>query len=208
MGEKRSFWHFLTIPAKEPDTPQDFFARLPVIETPRLTLRKVRMSDAQDINAYARDREVARHVLWEAHQSAWDTRAYIRYLLWQYRNGLPGSWAIVLRETGKVVGTIGYMSYYADNAAVEVGYSLSRECWGQGLMTEALGAVIDETFRVLNIHRIEAMHFTDNPASGRVMEKCGMTHEGHLRGRIYCKGAFRDVEMWGILRRDWEKHHH
>ena len=48
MGEKRSFWHFLTIPAKEPDTPQDFFARLPVIETPRLTLRKVRMSDAQD----------------------------------------------------------------------------------------------------------------------------------------------------------------
>ena len=75
-------------------------------------------------------------------------------------------------------------------------------------MTEALGTVIDETFRVLNIHRIEAMHFTDNPASGRVMEKCGMTHEGHLRGRVYCKGAFRDVEMWGILRRDWEKHHH
>lgn len=207
MGEKRSFWHFLTLPASEPATPQEYFARLPVIDTPRLTLRKMRMSDAPDVYRYAKDPEVARHVLWEAHQSVWETRAYIRYLLWQYRSGLPGSWAIELKETGKVVGTIGYMSYNADNATVEVGYSLAREQWGKGLMTEALTAVIAETFRALDMHRIEAMHFTDNPASGRVMEKCGMRHEGHLRERICCKGTFRDVEMWGILRKDWEKHH-
>ena len=207
MGEKRSFWHFLTLPASEPATPQEYFARLPVIDTSRLTLRKMRMSDAPDVYRYAKDPEVARHVLWEAHQSVWETRAYIRYLLWQYRSGLPGSWAIELKETGKVVGTIGYMSYNADNATVEVGYSLAREQWGKGLMTEALTAVIAETFRALDMHRIEAMHFTDNPASGRVMEKCGMTHEGHMRERVCCKGVFRDVEMWGILRKDWEKHH-
>ena len=205
MGEKRSFWHFLTLPASEPATPQEYFARLPMIDTPRLTLRKMRMSDAPAVFSYARDPEVARHVLWEAHQSVWDTRAYIRYLLWQYRSGLPSSWAIELKETGKVVGTIGYMSYNADNATVEVGYSLAREQWGKGLMTEALTAVIAETFRALDMHRIEAMHFTDNPASGRVMAKCGMTHEGHLRERVCCKGAFRDVEMWGILYKDWKK---
>ncbi len=204
MGEKRSFWHFLTLPASEPATPQEYFARLPVIDTPRLTLRKMRMSDAPDVYRYAKDPEVARHVLWEAHQSVWETRAYIRYLLWQYRSSLPGSWAIELKETGKVVGTIGYMSYNADNATVEVGYSLAREQWGKGLMTEALTAVIGETFRALDVHRIEAMHFTDNPASGRVMEKCGMTHEGHMRERVCCKGVFRDVEMWGILRKDWK----
>ena len=207
MGERRSFWHWLTMPAAEPDTPQDFFARLPVIETERLTLRKMRLSDAADVFRYAQDHEVARHVLWEAHQSVWESRAYIRFLLYQYRNGEPGSWGIVLKETGRVVGTIGYMNYSADNSTVEVGYSLAREHWGKGLMTEALNAVIDETFRVLKLHRIEAMHFTDNPASGRVMEKCGMQHEGHLRERICCKGVFRDVEMWGILRKDWEKSH-
>ena len=205
MGEKRSFWHFLTLPASEPATPQEYFARLPVIDTPRLTLRKMRMSDAPAVFSYARDPEVARHVLWEAHASVWETRAYIRYLLWQYRSGLPSSWAIELKETGKVVGTIGYMSYNADNATVEVGYSLAREQWGKGLMTEALTAVIAETFRALDMHRIEAMHFTDNPASGRVMQKCGMTHEGHLRERVCCKGTFRDVEMWGILYKDWKK---
>ena len=207
MGEKRSWLRWLTMPAALPDTPQEFFARLPVLETDRLILRKLTMRDAPDLYRYTRDREVARHVLWEAHQSIWETRAYIRYLLYQYRNGDPGSWGVVLRETGQVIGTIGYMSYSPDNSTVEIGYSLSREYWGQGLMTEALNTVIAETFRVLKLHRIEAMHFTDNPASGRVMEKCGMQHEGHHRERICCKGVFRDVEMWAILRMDWERTH-
>lgn len=195
------------MPAADPDTPQDYFARLPVLETERLILRRMRMSDAADVYRYAQDPEVARHVLWEAHASIWESRSYIRYLLYQYKNGDPGSWGIVLKGTKQVIGTIGYMSYSADNSAVEVGYSLSREHWGKGLMTEALNTVIAETFQVLKLHRIEAMHFTDNPASGRVMEKCGMRHEGHLRERICCKGTFRDVEMWAILNRDWLQLH-
>ena len=208
MADRFSFLRWLTMPAADPDTPQDFFSRLPVIETERLILRKLTMRDASDMFRYCQDKEVARHVLWEAHTSILETRAYIRYNLYQYRSGEPASWCIVLRETNRVVGTIGYMSYNADNSTVEIGYSLAREQWGKGLMTEALLAVIGETFRTLKVHRIEAMHFTDNPASGRVMEKCGMIHEGHMRERICCKGVFRDVEMWGILRKDWEKHHH
>jgi ribosomal-protein-alanine N-acetyltransferase len=208
MADRFSFLRWLTMPAAEPDTPQDFFSRLPVIETERLILRKLTMRDASDMFRYCQDKEVARHVLWEAHTSILETRAYIRYNLYQYRSGEPASWCIVLRETNRVVGTIGYMSYNADNSTVEIGYSLAREQWGKGLMTEALEAVICETFRALKVHRIEAMHFTDNPASGRVMAKCGMTHEGHMRERICCKGVFRDVEMWGILRKDWEKQHH
>lgn len=208
MADRFSFLRWLTMPAADPDTPQDFFSRLPVIETERLILRKLTMRDASDMFRYCQDKEVARHVLWEAHTSILETRAYIRYNLYQYRSGEPASWGIVLRETNRVVGTIGYMSYNADNSTVEIGYSLTREQWSKGLMTEALRAVIDETFHTLKVHRIEAMHFTDNPASGRVMAKCGMTHEGHMRERICCKGVFRDVEMWGILRKDWEKQHH
>ena len=202
MGERKSLLRWLLLPAAEPDTPQDFFARLPVIETERLLLRRMRMTDAADGYAYARDREVARHVLWEAHQSLWETRAYIRFLLYQYRSGEPGSWAIVLRETNRVIGTIGYMSYSPDHATAEVGYSLAREHWGKGLMTEALQAVMDESFRALKLHRIEAMHFTDNPASGRVMLKCGMHHEGTLRRKIFNKGRYVDVELYAILASD------
>ena len=204
MSEKRSLLKWLTLPAREPQTLAEYFARLPVIETPRLTLRRLTMRDSMDMYHYARDPEVARHVLWSAHRSVWDTRAYLRWILYQYRNGEPGSWGIADRETGKIIGTIGFMSYQPDNKLAEVGYSLSRAYWGRGLMTEALTAVLKESFTVLELNRVEAMHFTDNPASGRVMEKCGMRHEGCLRSRICCKGEFRDVEMWGILASDWK----
>ena len=66
------------------------FSRLPTLTTPRLILRPVRMSDAQDLYEYSRDPQVAQHVLWEAHRSIHQTRAYIRYLLRQYRNAAPG----------------------------------------------------------------------------------------------------------------------
>lgn len=195
--------NFLT--RRLPPDPRRYFAHLPRVETPRLLLRPLTMKDAPDMNAYASDPEVARHVLWDAHRSMSDTRAYLRFILGQYRSASPSSWGIILKETGRMVGTIGFMQYSPTDSLVEVGYSLARALWGQGLMTEALTAVLGQCFDVLRLHRVEAMHFVDNPQSGRVMEKCGMTHEGRLRGRVYNKGTFQDVEMWGILRRDWQK---
>lgn len=205
--DKRSLLSWLTMPAAQPSTPQEYFSRLPVIDTPRLTLRRMSLRDAHDLFDYSQDPEVARHVLWSAHRSVWETKAYIRYILQQYRLGEPSSWCIVERETRRVIGTIGFMSYSADNATVEVGYSLARSHWNRGLMTEALTAVLRECFETLKLHRVEAQHFSLNPSSGRVMEKCGMTHEGTLRRRICNKGEFQDVEMWAILRSDWEREH-
>ena len=181
----------------------DVFAHLPTLLTPRLTLRPVRMSDAEDMYEYSRDPEVARHVLWDAHTSIHQTRNYIRYLIRQYRNAAPGTFAIALRDSGKVIGTIGFMWLQMDNRSAEVGYSLGRKYWNQGYMTEALQAVVEFGFTRLNLNRIEAQHECDNPASGRVMLKAGMKHEGTLRQRIYNKGRFVDVELYAILRSDW-----
>ena len=69
-------------------------------------------------------------------------------------------------------------------------------------MSEALSAVLNEGFMDLNLHRIEAQHEVDNPASGRVMEKCGMRKEGVLRQRLYNKGKFVDVALYAILKDD------
>lgn len=183
--------------------PEEYFAALPTLTTERLLLRPLTMRDAADMYAYARDPAVARHVLWDAHKSIADTRGYLRYIISQYRSGAPSSWGIVLRETNRLVGTIGFMSYSPMDSVVEVGYSLARACWNRGLMTEALGAVLHECFDVLHIHRVEAMHECDNPASGRVMAKCGMRCEGTLRGKVLNKGKFRDVALWAMLREDW-----
>ena len=179
------------------------FDEMPALETPRLTLRKLEMRDAQDIFDYGRDPQVARHVLWDAYTSVSETRGYVRYMIRKYRAGEPSSWGIVEKETGRVVGTIGYMWYQKDNNACEVGYSLARRCWNRGYMTEALAAVLQYSFETLSVHRVEAQHEVDNGASGAVMRKCGMQKEGTLRGRLYNKGKYVDVDLYAILREDY-----
>ena len=183
----------------------DIFAQLPTLRTPRLTLRAVRMSDAPDMYAYSRDPEVARHVLWDAHASIHQTRGYIRYLLRQYRSGAPATFAIELTAERKVIGTIGLMWVQKENRSAEVGYSLGRPYWNQGLMTEALNTLLRFCFDTLRLNRVEAQHETDNPASGAVMRHVGMQYEGRLRQRVYNKGRFVDVDLYAILRSDFEE---
>ena len=181
---------------------QTVFFHLPSIETDRLILRPLKMSDAADMFAYAGDEEVARHVMWDAHRSLADSRAFLRGAKRQYRLGLPASFGIVLRETGRLVGTIGFMWINTDHKSAEVGYSLSRPLWNKGLMTEALRAVLRFSFEALRLNRVEAQYEADNPASGRVMEKAGMRFEGVLRQRLYNKGRFVDIRLYAILRGD------
>ena len=176
---------------------------LPTLESGRLLLRKLLMRDAQDIYEYCSDTEVARHVLWTAHTSVSDSRAYIRYMLRRYRQGEPSSWGIVLKENSKLIGTIGFMWIQPENAAAEVGYSLSRDYWNRGVMTEALRLVLDFGFRELKLNRIEAQHELSNPASGAVMRKVGMRHEGTLRQRLFNKGRYVDVALYAALRSEY-----
>lgn len=175
---------------------------MPDLSTERLLLRRMTMKDAPDIFEYSRDPEVARYVLWTAQKNISEAKEYVRYMTKLYRDDLPSSWGIVDKASGKLVGTIGYMAFSAENASVEIGYSLARWLWGKGMMTEALRAVIDYTFDAMDVNRIEAQHELENPSSGRVMEKCGMVKEGVLRQRLYNKGKFADVALYSILRSD------
>ena len=181
---------------------QGIFSHLPTLETRRLILRPLRMRDAEDLYAYARDPEVSRYVLWEAHRHIGESRQFLRSAIWQYRKGLPGSFAVTLRDSGRMIGTVGFMWVNTDHRSAEVGYSLSRDYWNRGIMTEALRAVVAFGFDTLRLNRIEAQHELDNPASGRVMAHVGMRYEGTLRQRLRNKGRYVDVALYAILRED------
>ena len=181
------------------------FDDMPRLETPRLILRRLEMRDAPDLFDYSRDPQVAKHVLWDAQTSVSEARAYVRYMLRRYRAGEPASWGIEEKETGRVVGTIGYMWYQRDNNACEVGYSLARRRWNRGYMTEALAEVLRFSFEELGVHRVEAQHEVENAASGAVMRKCGMRKEGTLRGRLDNKGRYVDVDLYAMLREDYAR---
>ena len=177
----------------------DVFAPM---ETPRLRIRKLGIGDAEDIFAFSQNPEVSRFVLWDAHRSIADSRSMVRGALRAYRTGEPASLAIELRETGRVVGTIGFVWIDDEHNCAEIGYSLAQEYWGRGLMTEALRAMLEFAFVRLHLNRVEALFDVRNRASGRVMEKCGMRREGLLRQKLYNKGEYVDVEIWAILARD------
>lgn len=180
------------------------FSLLPRLECPQVVLREIKMRDAQDLFEYCSDPQVSRHVLWDAYKAPSQARDYIRFVRRQYRQGFPGTFAIELRETGKVIGTIGFMWINPEHRSCEVGYSLNRKYWNRGYTTQALKRLIRYAFEELHLNRVEAQFEINNIASGRVMEKAGMHYEGTLRQRLKNKGRFVDVKLYAILSKDFQ----
>jgi ribosomal-protein-alanine N-acetyltransferase len=182
------------------------FADFPELETERLLLRKMRLDDAEAMFAYASDPEVTRYVLWDTHRSIEDSETFLRFAIEGYESGDFGGWGVVFKDSGVFIGTCGLDAGYApEHARAELGYVLSREHWGKGLMPEAARAVIAYGFGRLGLNRIQARCIAENTASARVMEKAGMTYEGTLRESEFIKGAYRDMKLYSILRREYHQ---
>ena len=174
---------------------------LPTLETERLILRKMVLNDAEAVFAYASNSEVSRYTLWETHRSIEDSRAFLEFATQKYENGGEPDWGIVYRGNGCLVGACGLVNWEAEHARAEVGFVLSREYWGRGLMSEAVRAMLRFGFERMNLNRIEARCIAENAASARVMEKAGMVYEGTLHQREYIKGAYRDIKLYAILKK-------
>lgn len=173
---------------------------LPTLETDRLILRKMTPNDAGAVFAYASDPEMTRYVIWETHRSIEDSRAFLDLAVAKYESGGEPDWGIVYKGDHRFVGTCGIVSWEPYHARAELGYALSRDYWGRGLVAEAVGAMISFGFDRMNLNRIEARCIAENAASARVMEKAGMLYEGTLRRREFIKGAYRDMKIYSILR--------
>jgi ribosomal-protein-alanine N-acetyltransferase len=181
------------------------FKNLPSVETKRLILRKLKVSDADDIYEYAKNPEVSRYTIWKRHKSPAVSRGFIKYVLSEYRKGIPESWGMVLKENNKFIGTCGFNKYRPCFKSAEIGYAMSRDYWGKGLMTEAVKAVIGFGFKKLGLHRISANAMPANKGSERVMKKCGMKYEGLQRGAIFAKGKYHNLRVYSILAHEWKK---
>lgn len=182
----------------------EVFRDLPTLETKRMILRKLRMEDVPDVHAYASDPEVSRHVAWDTHRSMEDSRTFVGSVIEQYNNGLVSTWGIAEKESGRVIGTCGFVYWNIDHGRSEIGYAIGRDYWGRGMMSEAARAMLKFGFGRMGLNRIEARCEVDNIASARVMEKIGMSYEGILREQMFVKGSYRDLKMYAILKREWD----
>ncbi|RCX21091.1 ribosomal-protein-alanine N-acetyltransferase [Anaerobacterium chartisolvens] len=175
----------------------------PKLETERLILRKLEITDTNDVFDYAKHPEVAKYVTWEAHKSVEDAKGFINWTLGRYKNDEAGEWGIMLKDNSKIIGAMGFVQLDLQNSCGLIGYVLSKEYWGKGIMTEAVTRLISFGFKDMGLNRIEAVHAVENEASGKVMQKSGMKFEGVLRQRMFAKGKFWDVKQYSIIKEDW-----
>lgn len=153
------------------------------IETERLLLRRFRKEDAVPMfNNWANDPEVTKYLTWPAHKSVEETKMVIDGWIADQEKDDHYLWAIALRdEESQPIGSISVVDHDDRVGKFHIGYCIGKQWWHQGIMTEALGAVMRFLFQEVGAQRIEAAHDPRNPHSGAVMRKCGMTFEGTLR---------------------------
>ena len=181
------------------------FKDIPILETERLILRRMLKTDADDMFEYAQRADTTRYLTWNPHPTRKFSYQYLVYLQQKYKQGEFHDWALVLIDSGKMIGTCGFTRFDFANDSAEVGYVINPDFWGNGLATEALSRVIRFGFDYLELHRIEAKYMEDNTPSRRVMEKCGMAFEGIRRESLFIKGGFVNVGVCSILRSEYNQ---
>lgn len=174
------------------------------ITTERLTLRKFVAEDAKDMyENWAKDEQVTKYLTWPPHESLETTQYVLSLWCNDYKNKNFYQWAIVFE--GKVIGSISVVRISDENEYAELGYCLSRNYWGKGIMSECAKAVTDFLFAQVGVNRVSICHAVKNPASGRVAQKCGLTFEGTHKEEFKAQyGEFLDISYYAIVRKDWE----
>ena len=179
-------------------------AQLPTLQTTRLSLRGIRAEDVDDFyDVYSHpevmrywstpplpNKDAARNLIDEIHQSI-------------ERDDIL-KWGIALRSNDKLIGSVTLFHIDLTHHRAEIGYAQGRAYWGQGYMQEALKAVLNHAFEILNLHRIEADVDPRNAASVRTLERLGFQREGYLRERWQVNGEIQDAFYYGLLRPDWD----
>jgi len=172
----------------------EFKIKNTVIETVRLILRAWKDTDLLDLYEYAKVEGVGESAGWTRHTTIEDSKKALN----GYISG-DNVFAIVYKETNKVIGSVGVGKVSADGEYKDyiqkgIGYVLSRDYWGKGLMTEAVKAVVDWLFHNTDIEILSCGFFEGNDRSRRVIEKCGFKfvsaetfnqNDEILRGRSY-----------------------
>lgn len=179
------------------------YCNLPTLETDRLILRKVTLEDAEDIFYYGKREEVTKYVTWGTHKTLADTEEFINFILNKYNNNEVAPWGIECKESGRLIGTIDFVWWEPNKQIAEIGYAISKDCWGKGLTTEAAMEVIKFGFEKMNLTRIQAKCMVENIGSARVMEKIGMSFEGIMRKGLFAKGKHQDIRMYSILKEEY-----
>lgn len=171
------------------------------INSERLSLRKIKLSDLDDIFEYTSNPNTTKFLFWDTHSNKEQALNFINNTLNEYRNSdTRFTWGITLKENNKLIGVVSifFISYVSKR--VEISYILNPNYQGKGYMREALLMLVDFIFNNINFIRIQARCTEDNVASEKVLKSIGMKLEGKLEKYWFIKKAFKDVKLYAITK--------
>ena len=180
-----------------------YFYAFPVLETERLILRQVIGKDVDQLFEILSDAEVAKFDYFYPVTSKEEVMKFIN----RYRQELEESeeitWGIIARNTNRLIGTCCIGDFDEGARRAEIGYDIAQVEWGKGYATEAIRAVLDFGFNVMDLNRIEATITPGNDSSVRVLRKLDFVQEGIVRERDLIKGKLEDGIIMAVLKRDY-----
>ena len=171
--------------------------------TDRLILRRFTMDDAMNMyRNWASDPEVTKFLTWKTYESPETADTILKIWVENYEQPDFYQWAIELKEIGQPVGSISVVRLNNKVESAEIGYCIGRKWWKQGITSEALERVMRFLFDEVGVSRVEARHDVNNPNSGKVMQKCGMTLEGIHRQADMNNQGLCDEACYAILKNE------
>ncbi|HRB00603.1 MAG TPA: GNAT family N-acetyltransferase [Ignavibacteria bacterium] len=178
----------------------EVFTEFPVIETRNLILREFNSEDAEVLFQNYSDKEVMKYFGRELFKDFSEAEIKIENTNSDFKNKLGIRWAVCLKSDKKqMLGSCGYWRILKEHLRAEIGYELSKEFWGKGIMTEALQAIIEFGFTGMKLHSIEANIDPENLGSVKILEKLGFVREGYFKDSFLFQGKFTDTSSYSLI---------
>lgn len=174
------------------------------IKTDRLALRKFTLEDVQKVfDNWTSDPEVSKYARQQSHISVDETQQYISDLMSEYQNTTNYYWAIALLDSNAPIGRINITGMNQPIESVCISFMIGQKFWNKGYITEALSSVLKFFFEEVGVNRIEGRNDVQNPASEKVMIKCGFQYEGLLRQGGRNSFGLVDCKQYAIIAEDY-----
>ena len=180
------------------------------LETKRLILRQIKMSDTKDLVDAINNLNISKWLLAVPYPyTIKDAKWFVNHVK-EKSNEKPRTsyeFAIILKSENKLVGGTGLNSIDRDQETAEIGYWIAEPCWRQGYVTETTNKLIELAFNKLKLRRLKIPAYKTNQASNGLAKHLGFKYEGCLRKAMRCKatGKIHDENIWGLLRSEWKK---
>jgi len=175
--------------------------RMKTLETNRLILRDLKLSDLDAFYEYCRKPNIGPNAGWRPHHDLFESSRILEMMIKENE-----VWGITLKSSDLLIGTIGLHVRNFENALAnrkEIGYVLNDQYWGLGLMAEAVLKVLDYAFMEVELDEVLCGHALDNLRSKRVIEKTGFK-ETHKEFRDHFDGTQIEIQMYCYKKEDYE----